>query len=150
MSSVSYKTSCTRENLKNIRNFVEEAIMDMGLDEILNNQIILAVDEICANLIIHVHQTTPQDIIVIDILYLEDGVLFEIVDTKTTYFDFSKYQKPNLEDIKISKRKGGMGLILVNTIMDEVDVFSDETVTIWRLYKHLPHLKISEEKNEKI
>ena len=112
MSSVSYKTSCTRENLKNIRNFVEEAIMDMGLDEILNNQIILAVDEICANLIIHVHQTTPQDIIVIDILYLEDGVLFEIVDTKTTYFDFSKYQKPNLEDIKVSKRKGGMCSVL--------------------------------------
>lgn len=48
----SIRVNCTKKNLKLIRDFVTEYLRALALSDILMNQIVLAVDEICANLII--------------------------------------------------------------------------------------------------
>lgn len=134
-----YKVTCLRDNLKLIREFVNVVLKGLALSEIERNQLVLAVDEVCANLIIHSHQCDPNTSIEINIMDLHEQVLFEIIDRDPNNFDISQYQNPNLKKIVKERKKGGLGLLLVNKIMDEVEVKTDNAQNIWRLAKNLHH-----------
>jgi serine/threonine-protein kinase RsbW len=137
-----YKVSCQRDNLKLIREFVNVVLRNLSLTEIEVNQLVLAVDEICANLIIHSHHCNPEESIEINILDFKEKILFEIIDRASTdlEFDPNQYQAFNLKKIVKERRKGGLGLMLVNKIMDDVEVKSDNALNIWRLSKNIkPH-----------
>jgi serine/threonine-protein kinase RsbW len=134
----SYKFACQRESLKGIRVFVETTLRMYILSEILLNQMILAVDEICANLIIHAHKCNADDVLELVIENQDKEIIFEIKDKNGTYFDWNSYQQPSIEDLVKKGRKGGVGLILVNSVMDQVEVKqNDEQGSIWRLHKTL-------------
>jgi serine/threonine-protein kinase RsbW len=135
-----YKVTCLRDNLKLIREFVNVVLKGLSLSEIERNQLVLAVDEVCANLIIHSHQCDPSTSIEINIMDLKQQVLFEIIDREPNNFDISQYQNPNLKKIVKERKKGGLGLLLVNKIMDEVEVKTDNSQNIWRLAKNIPSL----------
>lgn len=116
-----FSTSCRREKLQEIRQFVSEVLQDIGLPEGEAGKVILAVDEVCANLIIHSNKGNPQEKLE---LYVEhDGehnIRFEIVDHGVG-FDYAQYQEPNIKEIIQTKRKGGLGIMLVKKIMDHVE-----------------------------
>ncbi|NJO02437.1 MAG: ATP-binding protein [Bacteroidia bacterium] len=133
-----YKVNCTRDNLKLIREFVYSVLRNLSLSEIEINQLVLAVDEVCSNLIIHSHQCNPDNAIEINIHHLPELVLFEIIDNDASAFDISNYKNPSINKIMKERRKGGMGLILVNKIMDAVEVKNEKTQNIWRMSKHIP------------
>lgn len=114
---------CEKTRLKEIRSFVEEKLQNYTTDEIEINQLILAVDEVCANLIIHSNACNANESIQLDVDVNDKGVTFEISDNGIE-FDFSKYQEPNLDQVVKEKRKGGIGLMLVNRIMDKVEFLS--------------------------
>ncbi|MCU0446146.1 MAG: ATP-binding protein [Microscillaceae bacterium] len=134
-----YKVSCQRDNLKLIREFVNVVLRNLSLTEIEINQLVLAVDEICANLIIHAHHCNPEESIEINILDFKEKILFEIIDHATNELDFdpNQYQAFNLKKIIKERRKGGLGLMLVNKIMDDVELKSDNSLNIWRLSKNI-------------
>jgi serine/threonine-protein kinase RsbW len=137
-----YKVSCQRDNLKLIREFVNVVLRNLSLTEIEVNQLVLAVDEVCANLIIHSHHCNPDESIEINILDFKEKILFEIIDRASAdlEFDPNQYQAFNLKKIVKERRKGGLGLMLVNKIMDDVEVKSDNALNIWRLSKNIkPH-----------
>lgn len=116
----SIKVNCTKKNLKLIRDFITEYLDAYALSDILLNQIVLAVDEICANLIIHANQEDPSKFITLQIKKVKNSVQFEIADHGVA-FNQTKYQEPNIEEhIRIGK-KGGVGIALVNRIMDSVE-----------------------------
>lgn len=116
----SIKVNCTKKNLKLIRDFITEYLNAYALSDILLNQIVLAVDEICANLIIHANQEDPSKFITLQIEKVRNSVQFEISDNGVA-FNQNKYQEPNIEEhIRIGK-KGGVGIALVNRIMDSVE-----------------------------
>ena len=52
---------CVKENLQEIRKFVKSSLQDHGLSEVEINALVLAIDEISANLIIHAHKNNPHD-----------------------------------------------------------------------------------------
>jgi serine/threonine-protein kinase RsbW len=133
----SYKATCVRDNLKLIREFVKKSLQDLVLSEIEVNQLVLAVDEVCANLIIHAHQCNPDDILQINIFQQEKQLIFEIINNDHQPFDLNTYKNPSIQKIVEERQKGGLGLLLVHKIMDVVAVnVQDETCT-WRLVKHL-------------
>jgi len=133
-----YKASCARENLRLIREFVNLVIHNYPLSEIEINQLILAVDEICSNLIIYSHNCNPQDNIEINIYdQNQERLIFEIIDPEADYFDVGNYQEPNLENIVQERRKGGVGLMLVHRIMDTVELIQINNQSIWKLSKKL-------------
>ncbi|MGD1841208.1 MAG: ATP-binding protein [Thermonemataceae bacterium] len=133
----SYKTYCQRNNLKHIRAFVEKTLANTTLSDIEINQIVLAVDEICANLIIHSQKGNPKAEMEIIIECLPEEIIFQIIDFDASFFDFSAYKEPTITGIKKEGRKGGMGLLLVNSIMDEVEVVHRHNTNTWYLTKKI-------------
>ena len=140
----SYKFACQRESLKGIRLFVETTLRHYILSEILLNQMILAVDEICANLIIHAHHCNAADTLELTIENQEKEIIFEIKDNNGTAFDWTSYRQPDVQELVKTGRKGGVGLLLVNSVMDEVEVKKHgEEGSTWRLHKHLSKASVA-------
>ncbi|MEO9803545.1 MAG: ATP-binding protein [Reichenbachiella sp.] len=136
-----FKTNCKRERLKEIRHFVAEVLADIGLSEIDAHKVILAVDEVCANLIIHSNKCNPSECLE---LFIEDhgaeGVLFEIIDYGIG-FNYNNYKEPNLEEIIRKRKKGGLGIMLVKNIMDTVEFKNEENKNICRMIKKFTRTK---------
>lgn len=130
-----YKFYCSRENLKGIRDFVTGVLRNYSLSEIEINQMVLAVDEVCSNLIIHSHHCNADDAIELSIRNQAGGVTFEIIDRAATYFDLNSYKEPEIEELVTKGYKGGMGLRLVKKLMDRVEVEYHDSQSTWRLYK---------------
>jgi serine/threonine-protein kinase RsbW len=132
----SIRVNCTKKNLKLIRDFVTEYLHALALSDILMNQVVLAVDEICANLIIHANQEDPNKFICLQINQQEEVLIFEISDNGVP-FSRKEYQEPNIEEhIRIGK-KGGVGIALVNRIMDKVEFTTNGTKNICVLHKKI-------------
>ncbi|MEO9966047.1 MAG: ATP-binding protein [Reichenbachiella sp.] len=136
-----FKTNCKRERLKEIRHFVAEVLGDIGFSEIDAHKVILAVDEVCANLIIHSNKCNPSECLE---LFIEDhgkdGVLFEIIDYGIG-FNYNNYKEPNLEEIIRKRKKGGLGIMLVKNIMDTVEFKNEENKNICRMIKKFTRTK---------
>lgn len=132
----SIRVNCTKKNLKLIRDFVTEYLGPLALSDILLNQIVLAVDEICANLIIHANKENPEQYISLRIDQEKNRLRFEISDQGVA-FQRSNYKEPDIQEyIRIGK-KGGVGIALVNRIMDEVQFTTNGTRNICLLYKKI-------------
>lgn len=132
----SIKVSCTKKNLKLIRDFVTDYLEQLALSDVLMNQIVLAVDEICANLIIHANHEDPSKYIYLTITEPKDAVQFEITDNGVA-FQSTNYKEPDiLEHVRIGK-KGGVGIALVKRIMDKVEFSSKDGSNACLLYKKI-------------
>ncbi|EAY29741.1 ATP-binding protein [Microscilla marina] len=132
-----YKVNCVRDNLRLIREFVTVVLRNLSLSEIEVNQLVLAVDEICSNLIIYSHNCNPDYFLEINIEDQAGKILFEIIDQDANFFDISEYQEPKISNIIKERRKGGVGLMLVNRIMDTVEVSVEDHQNIWRMTKKI-------------
>jgi serine/threonine-protein kinase RsbW len=133
----SFKVPCKKEKLRDIRSFVKDVLDKHGLSEIDTSTLVLAIDEVCANLIIHAHQCNAKESFELQILVKANyGVIFDIIDN-AEIFDISEYKEPKLEDIIKKQRKGGLGLILVKRIMDDIQIIQEPTKNICRLTKKI-------------
>ncbi|MBR9997810.1 MAG: ATP-binding protein, partial [Cyclobacteriaceae bacterium] len=111
-----YKVPCQKKKLVDIRIFISEVLKKHLDSEVDINSLVLAVDEICANLMIHSHQCNPSKCLELFVKIEEEEIIFEITDTGNG-FDFKEYKEPSIKDIIIEKKKGGLGLMLVKRIM---------------------------------
>lgn len=130
----SLKVACSIDNLKSIRSFVSKRLHELSISELEINMLVLAVDEICANLIIHSNNNNEQQHLEVAIKDEAEGVTFEIKDQGEA-FDVNSYEVPDIDEIIRSKRKGGLGLILVKRIMDKIELKKEQGQTILRLFK---------------
>lgn len=135
----SLKVPCSKSKLKTIRAFVDETLGQYSISDVDLNMLVLAVDEICANLIVHSYNTSKSaDCIELHIHVEEtEGITFEIVDRNNEGFNILNYKEPMLKELVKSRRKGGLGLMLVKRIMDEVQFKSSGRGNICRLYKRM-------------
>ena len=101
-----------------------------------SNKVILAVDEICANLIIHSNNCDPNEKLQLQIHYNTRQIVFEISDHGKG-FDLSEYREPSMEDLIKAKRKGGVGLLLVKRIMDDIQFLKRSGKNVCRLTKYI-------------
>ncbi len=132
-----FKTNCKRERLKEIRHFVAKVLTDIGLPEIDAHKVILAVDEVCANLIIHSNKSNPSEYLELSVEdHGKDGVLFEIIDYGIG-FSYNNYKEPTLEEIIRKRKKGGLGIMLVKNIMDTVEFKNEGNKNICRMIKKI-------------
>jgi serine/threonine-protein kinase RsbW len=130
------RVNCSKKNLKLIRDFVMKYLQERVLSDVLMNQMVLAVDEICANLIIHANHEDPSKHIELTIKEPVDAVQFEIKDNGEA-FNRTNYRAPDIhEHIKIGK-KGGVGIALVNRIMDKVEFTTTNGQNSCMLYKKI-------------
>lgn len=126
--------ACQTSALSELRTFLQRTLSEVSLSEIEKHQVTLAVEEVCANLIIHSHGCNPQDHIQLEIKDFEQKLIFEISDQGEA-FNILTYEEPDLKKVMIEKRKGGLGIILVRKIMDEIEFESENGTNTCRLIK---------------
>jgi serine/threonine-protein kinase RsbW len=129
--------SCSKGNLEILREFVEKTLHAYTLSEIETHKIILAVDEVCANLIIHANNCNPDQSLELEMMVYPDKEIVFTFRDKGIGFDISQYQEPDMGEIISSKRKGGLGLILVKRIMDKIEFSTEKNHNICRLVKKI-------------
>lgn len=113
------KIPSVTKNLYLIREFVIKIASKAGFDIEIQEQIALAVDEACTNVIKHAHKFDAKRSIDINVVLDAQKMTISIVD-KGKGFDVTKLQTPDLEKFAKESRHGGLGIYLMKTLMDDV------------------------------
>ncbi|MBT1700323.1 ATP-binding protein [Fulvivirgaceae bacterium PWU4] len=130
-----YKVGCSIENLKGVRDFIRGALKDHGVSDLQISEMVLALDEMCSNLMIHAHHCNPDELFELKIDVEKDHpVVFEIIDDGSS-FDINQFSEPELGNLVHEKRKGGLGIRLVKSIMDKIEYQHASGKNICRLIK---------------
>ncbi|WP_439651528.1 ATP-binding protein [Mariniradius sediminis] len=130
------KLYCDTGRLVELRDFLQGILSGTTMSEVEQHQVILAVEEVAANLIIHSHDCNPKEFIEINVSRDKKLLKIEIIDSGEK-FNILEYQEPDITEVIKSKRKGGLGIILVKRIMDKIEFESFQNKNICRLYKIL-------------
>lgn len=107
------------ENLSEVRNFVGQHASSHGFDRKQISDIRLAVDEAITNIIKHAYNGDENHTIEIDITFKNDRMCVILFDTGIT-FSLKSFKQPNIEEKIKQKKRGGMGVYLIHSLMDDV------------------------------
>lgn len=116
-----FTATCSKHFLPEIREFMRKHLSRLPIQEGLRHQIVLAVDEACANNIIHQHGNDGVSCFDLSIYTNGNSLHIEIHD-KGTPFPINEYQPKDLEILIKDRIRGGLGIALINKIMDNVEV----------------------------
>ena len=127
------------DNLEVVRDFVFRLAQKAGFEEDTADQISLAVDEACTNVIKHAHQFNSRRMIDLAVIYTIKQ--FEIIITdKGKGFDPQSLEKPDLPKYIHEAKMGGLGIHLMKTLMDEVSYTfnpgNKNQVSLVKYFKH--------------
>ncbi len=126
------------EKLNLVREFIGEAAREYGFNDEVVGKITLAVDEACTNIIKHAYRSNPNKDIDIDV---KTGAnRFEIIITHDgSSFDPKMIKSPNMKEYLRSYQRGGLGIHLMRTLMDEVEYeILPNRKNVVRLIKNIP------------
>ena len=131
------RIACSRAHLQEVRDFVRNYLSVQKLSEKTVNQVVLAVDEVVANFIIHANGEDETQFLDLKLDMDNHDLNVEIADNGDTIFQPGPHQDPDLRAYIQEGRKGGMGMTLVTRLMDRVEFFTRGNHTVCHLSKHL-------------
>ena len=105
--------------LEDVREFVTTHAESAGFSEMDVEQLKMAVDEACTNVIEHAYEGKGEQPIDIAVIIQKDKLTVRIRD-KGKKFDRATYQEPDLAKYAKMKKSGGFGVHLMHRLMDEV------------------------------
>jgi serine/threonine-protein kinase RsbW len=111
------------ENLSSLRDFISDNANKAGLGTDDIDDIILAVDEACTNIIKHAYKSVPDGEIIIEINYNSRKFTIKLIDHGNS-FDPESVPVPDLQKYLRQRKVGGLGLYLMRTLMDDVKYVS--------------------------
>ncbi|MEM6800510.1 MAG: ATP-binding protein [Bacteroidota bacterium] len=130
------RVRCNKKFLATIRDFVKEKLADLDISGRISHQIVLAVDEACANCMIHQHQCDDHSTLEIRI-YKEGKILYTEIKDPGQAFPMHTYKPEQLQEIIKKRAKGGLGISLIHKIMDDIQVKQESNYSLYRLGKKL-------------
>ncbi len=138
----SFKTECSKTQLCEIRKFVANHLEDTNLVSKEKYQIILAIDEACANAIIHGNNCDTSRELQVELELTKEKLGIEIYDVgnySPKEKDFNWETNDIIKESIRHKKKGGLGLKLMYHIMDKVSYYrrDDDKVNVCSLTKKL-------------
>jgi len=116
----SMRISASTDELEKIRSFVASHAGEFGFSETDVNDIVLAVDEACTNIIKHAYEWNPEKNISVSVAFRNNEMLVSIIDEGKP-FDPGSYQTPKLEEQLKNKKRSGYGILLIRKLMDNVE-----------------------------
>lgn len=131
-----YIATCSKQSLPKIRAFVTMELTSLKVQETMRNELVLAVDEACANSIIHQHHCDGTSSIKVSIGRDGNTLIIELTD-KGDPFPIMDYQPQNLKEIIKKRTKGGLGIFLITRIMDKIEVIERKDNFTYRFIKYL-------------
>ncbi len=113
--------------LGRVRDFVVAVCEDAGFSprEIANTK--LAVDEACTNIIKHAYEGRTDDGEIGVVADIEAGRVRIHLRDRGKHFDFASIKDPDLDQYVETGKKGGLGVFLINRLMDGVEYHATET-----------------------
>jgi len=111
------------ENLSEIGDFVSTNALAAGMPAATIDNMILAVDEACTNIIKHAYRLSPQGEIIIKIDYDEEKFTITIIDYGKS-FEPERVPRPDLQKYYREHKVGGLGMYLMKSLMDDVEYIS--------------------------
>lgn len=106
--------------LEDVRLFVERHAEKAKLPDDTVQQLKMAVDEACANVIEHAYKGNTDQPIDIAVIVRPDRFTVRIRDEGVS-FDPEAYQEPDLTRIARARRAGGLGVHIMHRLMDQVE-----------------------------
>ncbi len=110
--------------LEIVRDFVTRIAHKIGIESAEIDKIELAVDEACANVVKHAYavQNSKRKAQPLEVSVTVDPKQFVIVvSDKGKGFDYSKHKSLDMEQYRAEKKRGGLGIHLMRTLMDEIE-----------------------------
>lgn len=111
-------------NLSEVRDFIADICLRAGFSKRETNNTKLAMDEACTNIIKHAYSSKGGEIR-IDVEAEPGRVEINIFD-RGTPFDWGGVEDPDLEKYVEIGKKGGLGIFLMNRLMDDLDYQTSE------------------------
>lgn len=108
------------DNLEIIRYVVAKVARQVGFNNDDVSKIELAVDEACSNVIKHAYDTDLNNFIEV-VIQIDYQKLMVIVTDRGKGFSPRNIKLPNMKNYLAEMRTGGLGIYLIETLMDEVD-----------------------------
>jgi serine/threonine-protein kinase RsbW len=131
-----YVAPCSKQSLPKIRAFVEEELRSLHVQESTTHQLVLAVDEACANSIIHHHECNDRDRIKLSISLRGKELLIELTDNGKP-FPIHEYKPEDLQEIIRKRTKGGLGIFLITKIMDKIEIVENDDHFVYKFIKYI-------------
>ena len=128
--------SSSTEYLSDVREFVATHAQKFGLTEKEISEIRLAVDEAYTNIIKHAYKNCPSNLIKIEIGGDNKKLWISILD-KGKSFKPDEYKAPDILKRVKNKQRGGMGVFLIQKLMDQVYYARKDNVNEIRMVKNL-------------
>tara|TARA_R110002110_G_scaffold85223_1_gene221464 strand:+ start:937 stop:1362 length:426 start_codon:yes stop_codon:yes gene_type:complete len=104
------------ERLKLIRNTLRTTAETVGCSETCRQDIVMAVDEACQNIIRHGYKNDPDGLITVDVRLARDTLVIKLIDYAQPVV-VEQVKSRDLEDI----RPGGLGVHIIRECMDEAE-----------------------------
>lgn len=121
MTTIVLQTPGEMHYLHRIRDFITGIAEESGISEHDLDNIELAVDEACANIIEHGYEEDePDKDLTIRMEIDADKLVLTIID-QGKQFDPRSKQQAELKELIAMKRDGGLGISLIKQTMDEID-----------------------------
>ncbi|MBI9072534.1 MAG: ATP-binding protein [Melioribacteraceae bacterium] len=125
------------ENVGDICLKVREICKSRDLDITATNHIEIALTEALNNVIEHSYKEDPEQIIFVTVEDLDDKMTFKIIDTGSSREDLKPRElKINPDDIE-SLPESGMGLFIIEQIMDETNYYTEGDKNVFTLIKKI-------------
>lgn len=107
------------ENLSLVRDFICNCCTDKGFSAKTLDEVVLAVDEACTNIIKHAYKYLPDGEIKVKLKLSGKKFIVDITDYGKS-FDSEILKRPDMNEYFKMKKVGGLGVHLMKTLMDDV------------------------------
>lgn len=124
------------KHLSEVRDFVAEHAQNIGLSEKDISEIRLAVDEAYTNIIKHAYKNRPSKPVKIEIGVDSKKLWISIMDEGES-FKPEEYKAPDILKRIKNKQRGGMGVFLIQKLMDQVQYNRKGSMNEIRMVKNL-------------
>ncbi|SMO59755.1 ATP-binding protein [Fodinibius sediminis] len=123
------------EHLSKVRNFVAKHAAAFGFDQQEVADIRLAVDEAYTNIIKHAYQNKEEGTVEIELGHDRSKFWVTLLDTGAA-FDTTSYSEPDILKRIKDKKRGGVGVYLIQKLMDDVQYQTEDACNTIRMIKN--------------
>jgi serine/threonine-protein kinase RsbW len=114
------RTDC----LEIVRDFVSKVAGKAGITREVVDDIELAVDEACSNVMLHAHRLDSKKEVRVEVRIADEKLTIQLLD-EGPQFDPTQVSSPDMKEYLEQHRVGGLGIYLIRRLMDEVEYRRD-------------------------